>query len=71
MPPSRMVPIWASDELLNKMIKALRTAMEARSRPGHSVRAIPHTACATMATATSLRPWSTPVPAGPLSAPAP
>ncbi len=35
-------------------------AMEARCRSGHKLRAIPQTACATMATATSFSPCVTP-----------
>ena len=46
----------ATEAVLNRMISAAMTAMEARSRSGHSVRAIPQTACATIATATSSRP---------------
>ena len=64
-PPKAIAPIWATDEELNRMIKATMTAIDARSRSGQSVRAIPQTACATIATATSLRPCSSPAPTGP------
>ena len=47
------------------MITATTAAIDARSRSGHSVRAIPQTAWATIATATSLRPCSRPAPIGP------
>ena len=53
---------------LSSTISAAPTAIEARCRSGHSVRAIPHTACATIATATSLSPCRTPVPTRPVSA---
>ena len=56
MPPNRMAPIWATEEVLNRIMSAATTAIDARSRSGHSVRAMPHTACPTIATATSLRP---------------
>ena len=71
MPPNKIAPICATEELLTKMISSAATPMEARSRSGQSVRAMPHTACATMATATSLRPCSSPVPKVPASALAP
>ena len=46
--------------------------MEARCRSGHSDAAMPQTACATIATATSFRPCSSPAPAAdPVSALAP
>jgi hypothetical protein len=57
--------------LLNKMTSAAAAAIDARTRSGHSVRAIPATACATMATATSFKPWMRPIPIGPLNAAAP
>ena len=47
------------------MIKATMTAIDARSRSGQSVRAIPQTAWATIATATSLRPCSRPARSAP------
>ena len=50
------------------MISATMTAIDARSRSGQSVRAIPQTAWATIATATSLRPCSRPAPIGPCRA---
>ena len=59
------------DEVLNRMMSVAIRAMEARSRSGHRVRAMPQTAWATMATATSFRPCSSPTPIGPPSAPAP
>ena len=64
MPPTRIAPIWAIEEGLNRMISAATAAMDARSRSGQRVRDMPHTACATMATATSLRPCSSPTPTG-------
>ena len=33
-PPSKIAPIWATDEVLNRMISAATTAIEARSRSG-------------------------------------
>ena len=60
MPPNRIAAIWATEEVLNRMISAATTAMEARSRSGHSVRAMPQTACATIATATSLQAMEQP-----------
>ncbi len=48
-----------------------RTAIVARGRSGARSRAMPKTAWATTATATSLRPCRSPSPAGPLSAPSP
>jgi hypothetical protein len=39
---------------------AASTAIVARGASGQSPRAMPHTACATTATATTLRPWRTP-----------
>ena len=71
IPPSSDRPDLGQRRAAEQDDQRATTAMEARSRSGHSERAMPHTACATMATATSLRPWSKPVPAGPLSAPAP
>src|SRR5579863_1040520 len=47
-PPSTIAPIWAADEVLNKMISAAITAMVARSRSGHNVRAMPQIAWATI-----------------------
>ena len=63
--PNAIAPICASEVALNKMINAAIAAIEARSRSGHSVRAMPHTACATIATATSLSPCSKPSPIAP------
>jgi hypothetical protein len=70
-PPNRIAAIWATEEVLNRMINAATTAMEARSRSWHSTRAMPQTACTTIATATSFRPCSSPMPIGPPSAPVP
>ena len=70
--PSRMAPIWPSELGTNSTNTSATAAIEARSRSGHSDRAMPQTACATIATATSFRPCSSPAPAGdPVSAPAP
>jgi hypothetical protein len=41
------------------------TAIAARSRSGHNCRAMPHTAWATMATATIFNPCNAPAPSGP------
>jgi hypothetical protein len=60
MPPIRIVPSCATEEVLNRIIKTATQAIEARCRSGHRVRAIPHTACATIATATSFSPCNTP-----------
>jgi hypothetical protein len=45
--------------------------MPARGRSAHSDFAIPHTAWATTATATTLSPWIAPTAAGPAIAPTP
>ena len=63
--------VGRSGQLLNNMIRATMVAMLARSRSGHKVRAIPQMAWATIATATSRRPWSIPPPRVPPSSPAP
>ncbi len=57
-PPSRIAPICPAADGTASASTAAPTAMVARARSGHSVRAMPHTACATTATATILRPCS-------------
>ena len=69
--PRMIAAICAIDELLNRTMSAEITAIEARSRSGARVRAMPHTAWATIATATSLRPCSNAMPLGPVRACAP
>ena len=71
MPPQRMAAIWPAEEVLNRMMSADTTAIEARSRSGHNTCAIPQTAWAMIATATSFSPCKRPVPIGPSSVPAP
>jgi hypothetical protein len=69
--PNRIVASCENADVLSSTISADTPAIEARSRSGQSARAMPHTAWATMATATSLSPCSSPVPTGPLKALAP
>ncbi len=64
-----MTAICAQPAGANAIRISDRTAIVARGRSGVRLWAIHKTACATMAAATSLRPWISPSPAGPLSAP--
>jgi hypothetical protein len=48
-----MAPICAAEVPVRRMSSAATTAMDARSRSGQSVRAMPQTAWATIATAVS------------------
>ena len=66
-----MAASWENADVLSSTMRAATPAIEARWRSGHSARAMPHTAWATTATATSLSPCNSPVPTGPLKAPAP
>jgi hypothetical protein len=66
--PNRMAASWENADVLSSTMSAAPPAIEARSRSGQSVRAMPHTAWATTATATSFSPCSNPVPTGPLNA---
>ena len=65
MPPTAIAVTWAADEAHASMTSVETTPMEARSRSGHSVLAIPSTAWATIATAAMRRPWRTPAPVEP------
>jgi len=56
MPPTTITPSWRIDQGATSITTRAIVAIEARRRSGQSVRAIPMTACATMATATSLSP---------------
>ena len=66
-----MAPIWPAAVAAENTTSVASTAMLARARSGQRARAIPHTAWATTATATTLSPWRAPSPAGPVMAPAP
>ncbi len=71
MPPSAIAPICPHDDGAPSAMMAAATASVARARSGASVRAMPSTACATTATAATLRPCSQPEPAALPSAPTP
>ena len=71
MPPSTIAPICPHDDGAPSAMMAATTASVARARSGASVRAMPSTACATTATAATLRPCSQPEPAASPSAPMP
>ena len=64
-PPATMTRSGAMVECTSNISTAAAAAIVARSRSGASVRAIFQTACATMATATSFSPCSTPCPTEP------
>ena len=70
-PPTRIAPIWPQADGTASATMAAATASVARGRSGASVRAIPSTACATTATAATLRPCSQPDPAALPSRPTP
>ena len=66
-----MAEIWPTPPGAKAVTISAKTAIAARGRSGARFCAMPSTAWATMATATSLRPCRSPSPAGPFSAPAP
>ena len=65
-PPNAIASICAIEETTDRVSTAAARAMEAHVRSGHSVRAMPQTAWATIATATSLRRCRIPTPGRPL-----
>ncbi len=67
MAPKRMATSCENEDVLSNTMSAATAVIEALSRSGQSVRAMPQTAWATIATATSLSPCNNPVPIGPLS----
>ena len=58
--PSTIAPICPTEDGTARHTRHAATATLARARSGASDRAIPHTACATTATATSFSPCSHP-----------
>jgi hypothetical protein len=71
IPPMRIAATCPIEPATKITIRTAARAMLARSRSGARLRAIPQTACATTATATTLRPWISPPPTGPSKAEAP
>src|SRR5436309_3303110 len=55
-PEAAMIAIWASAVGETRATTAAAMAILARVRSGHDILAMPHTACATTATATTFRP---------------
>ena len=69
--PSPIAVICPREPGIKSAIIAAATPMSMRLRSGVSVRAMPHTAYATTATATACRPTSTPAPMVPVKSAAP
>ena len=57
IPPSAMAAICPTDDGRNNAIAAAASANTMRIASGVRLRAMLHSACATTATAASLRPW--------------
>ena len=61
MPPKTIAPTWPKDDGTASTTAAAATASVARVRSGASARIINRTACATTATAATMRPCSQPL----------
>ena len=71
MPPAAIAPTWPQADGTSSTTTAASTASVARGRSGQSDFAMPHTACATTATAAIFSPCSQPEPSALSSVPTP